>query len=55
MGKDVNELLERNTKVMQHLTIESVAECILTLTQITKELRTDVDKLIENSQRGCVK
>lgn len=57
MEKEVRELLVRSTEVMDHLSkaIESVAECVGTLMQITKELRTDVDKLIENSQKGGVK
>ena len=55
MENDVKELLVRSTEVMDHLSkaIESVADCVGTLMQITKELRTDVDKLIENSQKGA--
>lgn len=57
MEKDVKELLVRSTEVMGHLSkaIASVAECVGTLMQITEELRTDVDKLIENTQKGGVK
>lgn len=55
MENDVKELLVRCTEVMGHLSkaTESVADCVGTLMQITKELRTDVDKLIENSQKGA--
>ena len=57
MEKDVKELLVRSTEVMGHLSkaIASVAECVGTLMQITEELRTDVNKLIENTQKGGVK
>ena len=57
MEKDVKDLLVQCTEVMGHLSsaITSVAECVGTLMQITEDLRTDVDKLIENSQKGGIK